>query len=297
MKEIKGIICALLTPLNEDESIDVEAAVTLTRSVAAGGANGILALGSTGESIALSREARKVFIKTVKENIPEDMPLLVGCGATSTKLAIEFSRDAEALGADGVIVTAPCFYPFGEDSLYKYFEEIADAVNIPVYLYNISRFVGTTLTASLVERLAKDSRIKGIKESDRNEELVQRLLQVTAHRDDFAVIQGSDRIFLKSFDWGCKAGVTVVGNVEPELPVKLYKAWAEGRREEAERLQKLLLEYVAAITCLGRYPQEMKAILEKRGVMKSVMTSPFMPLTEEEKEKIMTAWNGLEHQY
>lgn len=221
------------------------------------------------------------------------MPLLVGCGATSTKLAIRNCKDAQALGADGVIVTAPCFYPFGEDALSKYYEEIADAVDIPVYLYNISRFVGTTLTTSLVKRLSQDSRIKGIKESDRNEELVQQLIAVTAHREDFAVIQGSDRIFLKSFDWGCKAGVTVVGNVAPELPVRLYRAWADGRREEAQALQENLLHYVQAITCLGRYPQEMKAILAGRGMMKDIMTSPFVPLTDGEKKTVMAAWNEL----
>lgn len=293
MKEIKGILCALLTPLNEDESIDLRAAQQLTEAVVAGGTDGILALGSTGESIALTREARRSFISAVRKTIPGDMPLLAGCGATSTKLAIDYCRDAQELGADAVIVTAPCFYPFGEDSLYKYYEEIAESIDIPVYLYNISRFVGTTLTASLVKRLAADSRIKGIKESDRNEQLVQELIEVTKHRDDFAVIQGSDRIFLKSFDWGCKAGVTVVGNVEPELPVKLYRAWAEGRREDAEKLQELLLRYVSAITCLGRYPQEMKAILASQGMMKDVMTSPFMPLTDAEKAKLAAEWDAL----
>lgn len=293
MKEIKGILCALLTPLNEDESIDLDAAERLTEFVAAGGTNGILALGSTGESIALDREARNSFVKKVREYIPDEMPLLVGCGATSTKLAIRNCKDAQALGADGVIVTAPCFYPFGEDALSKYYEEVADAVDIPVYLYNISRFVRTTLTTSLVKRLSQDSRIKGIKESDRNEELVQQLIAVTAHREDFAVIQGSDRIFLKSFDWGCKAGVTVVGNVAPELPVRLYRAWADGRREEAQALQENLLHYVQAITCLGRYPQEMKAILAGRGMMKDIMTSPFVPLTDGEKKTVMAAWNEL----
>ena len=95
---------------------------------------------------------------------------------------------------------------------------------------------------------------------------MQELIAATRFRDDFSVIQGSDRILLKSFRWGCKAGVTVVGNVEPSLAPRLYDAWACGREEEAETLQKALLGYVAVITSQGRYPQEIKVILQEQGI-------------------------------
>ncbi len=296
MKTAEGIYCALVTPLNRDESIDVKGTEKLTEQVLSGGTHGILALGSTGEQIALTAKAKEEYLSNLRKFVPQDIPLMVGCGATSTKLAIENCLQAQANGADSVIVTAPCFYPFGEDQLVKYYEEIAEAIDIPVYLYNISRFVGTKLTASLVGRLAADPRIQGIKESDRDEQLVQDLVEVTRFRNDFSVIQGSDRIFLKSFQWGCKAGVTVVGNVEPSLAPKLYNTWKAGRMEEAEALQAKLLEYVAVITSQGKYPQEMKVILEDMGVCSDTMTSPYMPLTGAQKETLLAQWKNLVNQ-
>lgn len=293
MKSATGIYCALVTPLNRDETIDMAGTRRLAQRVLAGGVNGILALGSTGEQIALTTGAKATFLKTLREEVPADIPVMVGCGATSTKLAIENCLQAQDNGADAVIVTAPCFYPFGEDQLVKYYEEIAQAVDVPVYLYNISRFVGTKLTASLVSRLARDSRIQGIKESDRDEQLVQELITATKHREDFSVIQGSDRIFLKSFHWGCKAGVTVVSNVEPSLAPRLYDAWKNGREEEAERLQEKLLEYVAVITSEGKYPQEMKVILQDMGVCSETMTSPYIDLTEDRKAALLDKWKKL----
>lgn len=293
MNAAEGIYCALVTPLNKDESIDVSGVEKLTEKVLSGGTHGILALGSTGEQIALTSRSKEDYLRNLRRFVPENIPLMVGCGATSTKLAIENCIQAQENGADCVIVTAPCFYPFGEDQLVKYYEEIAQAIQIPVYLYNISRFVGTKLTASLVGRLAADSRIQGIKESDRDETLVRDLIEVTKHRSDFSVIQGSDRIFLKSFQWGCKAGVTVVGNVEPAIAPKLYNAWKEGRVAEAEALQEKLLEYVAVITSQGKYPQEMKVILEDMGICSDSMTSPYIPLTTEQKQTLLHSWNNL----
>lgn len=293
MKSATGIFCALVTPLNRDETIDVAGTQHLVERVLGGGVHGILALGSTGEQIALTSGAKEAFLKTLRREVPENIPLMVGCGATSTKLAIENCIQARDNGADAVIVTAPCFYPFGEDSLVRYYEEIAENVDLPVYLYNISRFVGTKLTASLVSRLAQDSRIQGIKESDRDEQLVQDLIAVTKHREDFSVIQGSDRIFLKSFRWGCKAGVTVVSNVAPSLAPRLYDAWKNGRDTEAEKLQQTLLDYVAVITSEGRYPQEMKVILQDSGICSEYMTSPYMDLTAQRKEILLNKWDAL----
>lgn len=293
MKAAEGIYCALVTPLNSDESIDIAGTEKLVEKVLTGGIHGILALGSTGEQIALTAAAKETFLKRLRRNIPAETPMMVGCGATSTRLAIENCLQAEECGADAVIVTAPCFYPFGEDSLVKYYEEIAQATRLPVYLYNISRIVGTKLTASLVSRLAADPRIQGIKESDRDEQLVRELVAATRFREDFSVIQGSDRIFLKSFQWGCKAGVTVVGNVAPSLAPRLYQAWKDGNEAEAEILQKKLLDYVAVITSQGRYPQELKVILEHMGVCGDTMTSPYLSFTDQQKDSIVSQWKRL----
>lgn len=286
MKEVKGILCALVTPLLPDESVDTEAVKRIVRHVDAGGTHGYLVLGSTGEQIALNREAKKAMVTTVKACIPEDKPLLVGCGATSTKLAIQNCLDAQQWGADAVIVTPPCFYPFNEDGLVKYFTEISEETEIPVYLYNISRFTKCKITANVVKRLLDNPKICGIKESDRDETLVQEILEVSHCRKDFVVIQGSDRIFLKSFRWGCQAGVTVVGNLVPNIAPAIYNAFKNGQQEVAEALQQKLLDWVGVVTALGKFPQELKTLMSWEGLCTAQMTSPYIPLTAEMEQNL-----------
>lgn len=297
MEAVKGILCATVTPLRADETVDTEAVGRICRHVVNGGVNGILVLGSTGEGLALDQEAKRAVIRATRENIPSAMPLIAGCGATSTKMAIDNIHDAEECGADAVILTPPCFYPFGDDALVTYFTECAQASHVPVYLYNISRFVGVRISPEVVRRLLDNPKIQGIKESDRDEAYVQELLNVSKDRKDFAVIQGSERIFLQSFDWGCPAGVTVVGNLAPDITPKLYKAWKEGNREEAERMQKKSLDYVKVITMLGMFPQELKTCMAYKGLCESHMTSPFPKMPESKREELIQALIELEKQY
>ncbi len=297
MKAAKGIYCALVTPLTEKEEIDVEGVEKLARHVIAGGVDGLLALGSTGEQIALARESKRRMLQTLRAVMPSDMPLMAGCGATSTKLAIENIRDAEEAGADAVILTPPCFYPFGDDALVAYFTQAAAAAHVPVYLYNISRFVGVRIGSDVVRRLLDNPMIMGIKESDRDEEYLQKLLDIAGQREDFAVIQGSERIFTKSFDRGCSAGVTVVGNLAPSIAPALYRAWREKRTQDAEALQRQLLEYVSVITLLGMFPQELKMCMSRKGICKPYMTSPFTAMTNRQRETLLCALAELEKKY
>lgn len=289
LSPLKGIICAMVTPLTQQEGIDEEAAQKITKHIVSGGVDSLLVLGSTGEQIALDSSAKQVMIKTVRQTLPGNMPLLVGCGATSTKLAIQNVHMAEENGADAVFVTPPCFYPFGETALYEYYHAIAHQSKVPVYLYNISRFVGVKIPVETVKMLLDDPMIMGIKQSDRDLEYVQRLLEVSKDRKDFGVLQGSERVFLESFDMGCPAGVTVVGNVQARPAVALYRAWCDGDREKAEKLQQLSLDYVKAITMLGMFPKEIKICLENMGFCSDRMTSPFLDVTSEQKNRVLDA--------
>ena len=296
MKLLEGILCACVTPLLEDEAIDRTAAKQMARHISQG-VNGVVALGSTGEQIALTRKAKRDFLEVMRETLPQGMPLLAGCGSTSTRLTLENCRDAERAGADAVIVTPPCFYSFDEDAVVRFYTEVADASHLPMYLYNISRCVGYAISERAVERLLAHPNIRGIKESDRNEALVQKLVQIAKNRPDFSVLQGSDRIFLKSFQWGCSAGVTVVGNLAPELAPALYAAFRRGDLARAEALQRELLDFVAVITMLGRFPLELKCLMQRKGLCGDKMTSPFVPLTQVEKETLFSAYEALQQKY
>lgn len=294
MKPAEGIYCALITPLTKDEQVDCEAAARITQYVSNAGMDGLLALGSTGEQIALTSKSKRDFIIAARNACP-DKPLIVGCGATGTKLTIENVHVAQELGADAVIITPPCFYPFGAAELTAYYNEIAQESAVPIYLYNITRFVGTRIPVETVRQLLNNPKIIGIKESDRDEAYVGELLEVAKERPDFSVLQGSERIFLKSFDLGCRAGVTVVGNLAPTIAPKMYRAWRENRREEAKKLQQELLDYAAVITMHGRFPQELKTAMSYKELCEPYMTSPFMPLDEVQIASLKEALDKLVH--
>ncbi len=297
METMRGILCALVTPLSENEDIDLDASARLTEYVVGGGVDGLLALGSTGEQIALTRGNKTAFLSAVRGSMPKTMPLIAGCGSTSTRLAIQNIADAQKAGADAVILTLPCFYPSGDDGMVRYFSEAAQAADVPVYLYNISRFVGSKIGLGAVRRLMDNPRIAGIKESDRDEEYFAALLAMAKeNRPDFNVIQGSDRLFLTSFRQGCGAGVTVIGNLAPAIAPMLWQAFGKGDILQAEALQSRLLEYVSLVTMFGMFPGELKYCISLKGICRAVMTSPFAPLTGGQRVKLTAAMEQLEQQ-
>ena len=290
---VKGIWCAIVTPLDENENVDREAARRIVRRVIGQGVDGLLLSGSTGEGIALTREAKADLIRTVR-NEAGSFPVMAGCGATSTKLAVANVHDAADAGADAVILTPPCFYPFGADALYDYYEAVAKESPLPVYLYNISRYVGLRIPVETVRRLKDDPKICGIKESDRDLDYLQELLDVTKDRPDFCVMEGSERVFSQSFDMGSPAGVTVVGNVDARPAVELYKAWLAGDREKVEALQKRTLDFVRVLTLLGMFPKELKICMKGLGILESDrMTSPFPEVTDEQRREVLNALREL----
>ena len=293
MKNIDGIICALVTPLTENERIDVASARRLTKHVVDGGVSGIIALGSTGEQISLVQKEKRVFLDTVRKQIPKSIPMIAGIGSTSTLNAIANGIDAKKSGADAIIVTPPCFYVHSDNELIKYYREIADAVDLPVYLYNISRYVKNKIGVSVAEELARDTRFAGIKESDRDFEYLKELLKIQEHYPNFNVVQGSDRILVESFLAGCRSGVAVTANLLPEMPIELYKSFLEGNIEKARALQDKILEYVGLIVKFGKFPCELKTILSWEGLCTKFMTSPYIMLDHgqedilrEEKRKL-----------
>jgi 4-hydroxy-tetrahydrodipicolinate synthase len=284
MDSIKGIICALVTPLTEDEKVDVESAKRLTRHVISGGISGIIALGSTGEQVSLTQKEKRIFMDTVREQIPESIPMIVGAGSTSTVNAIVNGIEAKKSGADAIIVTPPCFYTHSDDELIKYYREIADVVDLPLYLYNISRYAKNKISIPVVEELAKDTRFSGIKESDWDFEYLKELLKIQERYPHFDIIQGSDRLLIDSFLAGCSSGVAVTANMIPKLPVELYKNFLEGNIEKARVLQDEILEYVGLIGKFGKFPCELKAILSWEGLSTRIMTSPHIMLDSEQED-------------
>ena len=255
---LEGIICALITPLTEQEKIDERGVDKLLERVVGGGIKTLLALGSTGEQATLRDAEKRRLLQVVKNAMPAGVALIVGTGDTGTLRAIDNAKMAQDAGADAVIVTPPSYYLFDDGALLNYYERIAEAIELPIILYNISRYTGNKLSLELVKRLSADQRIIGIKDSDRDMDYFHKLLERTHAQKHFSVIQGSDRLFVESFVAGAPAGVSVTANIYPELTVSLYDHYRRGDIGGAQARQQRNLELVKVIIRHGCFPVELK---------------------------------------
>lgn len=291
--KLEGIICALLTPLTAEENIDREATGRLVDHVVSGGIRLVIALGSTGEQANLREREKQIFLEAVRQALPDKIPLIAGVGDTGTQRTIDNCRVAQDAGADALIVTPPSYYIFDDKALLEYYRKIADETKLPLILYNISRYTGNKLSADLVRQLCDHPRIIGIKDSDRDMDCFREFLRITQGRDDFAVIQGSDRVLLESFVAGSSAGVSVTANICPSLTVKLFENFARGDLTSAQNFQDKNLDLVKIIIRHGCFPVELKTAAAGMGLCSAAATSPFFALSAADAQNIVKDVNQL----
>lgn len=239
MPEIKGIIPPILTPMNDDESInEAELRHQVNRMIDAG-VSGVFALGTNGEAYALSHKEKVQVLKVVVDETKGRVPVYAGTGCPTTKETITLSKEAEEIGADILSVIVPYFAAASQDELYDHYKAVAESVKIPIVLYNIPARTGNALAPATVARLAKDvPNIMGAKDSSGNFDNMKQYIELT--RDigkDFSVLSGNDSLILPILMFGGKGGIAGCANVFPRTMVEIYEAWTAGDIERAKKVQ------------------------------------------------------------
>lgn len=237
--EIKGIIPPILTPMNADESInEKELRNQVNRQIDAG-VHGIFAFGTNGESYALTAAEKDKVLETVIEETNGRVPVYAGSGCITTKETIEMSRKAEKMGADVLSVITPYFAAASQDELYDHYMRVAEAVDMPIVLYNIPARTGNALAPATVARLAKDApNIVGAKDSSGNFDNMKQYIELTSDiGKDFSVLSGNDSLILPALVFGGKGGIAGCANVFPHTMVEIYEAFAKGDLECAKKVQ------------------------------------------------------------
>ena len=238
MPEIKGIIPPILTPMNEDESInETELRHQVNRMIDAG-VSGVFALGTNGEAYALSHKEKVSILKAVVDETKHRVPVYAGTGCP--KETITLSKEAEEIGADILSVIVPYFAAASQDELYAHYKAVAGAVKIPVVLYNIPARTGNALAPSTVARLARDiPNVLGAKDSSGNFDNMKQYIELTSDipGKDFAVLSGNDSLILPAMMFGGKGGIAGCANVFPHTMVEIYEAFKAGDIERAKKVQ------------------------------------------------------------
>lgn len=236
MPKIHGVIPAIVTPMNPDESINEDELRNQIRRQIAAGVHGLFVFGTNGEFYALSeREKLRILEITVEENDGR-LPVYAGTGCPTTADTIRLSKECEKIGADVLSVITPYFAACSQKELITHYEALAASVGIPIVLYNIPMRTNIAITPDTAARLAKIPGIAGIKDSSGSFDNILQYIERTADAG-FTVMSGNDSLLLWTLQAGGKGGVCGIANLFPETMVSIYELWKRGDFSAAKKAQ------------------------------------------------------------
>ena len=274
---ITGSLVALVTPMLENGDIDWKCLHDLVEYHIKEGTDGIVAVGTTGESSTLTVPEHCELIKRVVEQVDGRIPVIAGTGGNSTQEAILLSAEAKGLGADACLLVTPYYNKPTQEGLYRHFKAIADAVDIPQILYNVPGRTAVDMLPETVARLAGHKNIVGIKEATG---IVERGLQIRELcGEDFAIYSGDDATGMELMLQGANGVISVTNNVVPRKMHELCVAAVAGDRETAEAINDRL-DVLHNKLFVESNPIPVKWVLQEQGLIGSGIRLPLTPLSE-----------------
>ena len=284
-----GLMPAMVTPFDERGEVDLEATEAVVERFVEAGVDGISPLGSTGESTHLAADERRRFTEEVVRIVAGRVPLVVGVGSAGTREAVELARHAEGAGADAVLVVSPFYWTVGEEALLRHFAAVAEAVDIPVFIYNLPLLINTDLSASLIARIAAEyPNVAGIKDTTAQyTHTVEVLQEVKPVRPDFSVLAGFEPLILPSMLAGADGSICAFANVAPELFVDLVKAAREDDLQRAAELHRRVLFLLTLGAASDPPISAVKLAMKMLGVpISPTVRGPALTIPEEAHEKV-----------
>jgi 4-hydroxy-tetrahydrodipicolinate synthase len=275
---LRGSLVALITPMHEDGSIDWAALERLINWHIEEGTNGIVPVGTTGESATLAVEEHLEVVAKTVQVVAGRVPVVAGTGANSTAEAIHLTRQAAEAGADACLSVVPYYNKPTQEGLYRHFTAIADSTPLPVVLYNVPPRTACDMVAGTVGRLAAHERIVAIKEACGDAERVGELKAVVP--EDFIILSGEDAQTLRMMELGAVGTISVTANVLPKLMATFCAAFLDGDDAGARDLDARL-QPIHDILFVEPNPQPAKWALHEMGMVERGIRLPLIELSEE----------------
>jgi len=289
-KRIEGVIVASITPFTKEGEIDEGGLEAHVKFLGEKGVNGIFSSGTYGEGAMMSPDDHRQFNRRMVHAVNKhNMFVIAQVGAPSTRQVVQQAEIAAEAGVDAIAAVPAFYYKHDEEAIYSYYQDVSSATDLPFYIYNNPARTGFDITPEFLSRLIQLDNIIGMKDSSDRLLMFCRFKQVVG--DEFSLIIGTDDLVLSGFLMGANGTVVVTGNVFPEVPVKLYRAFKEGNYEKAVQLQYKMLEIRAALK--GPYIATYKAALEILGRKACYTRRPLRQLTANEKKELEVRLKGL----
>jgi 4-hydroxy-tetrahydrodipicolinate synthase len=281
-----GSLVALITPMGQDGSLDEQAYARFIDWQIEQGTQGIVPVGTTGESPTLTHDEHRRAVAIAVEVSRKRVPVLAGAGSNSTAEAIGLAQHARDVGADGVMIVTPYYNKPSQEGLFRHFTAIADAAGIPLVIYNIPSRCVIDMSVETMARLARHPHIMGVKDATAN--LTRPLHTRRACGSGFVQLSGEDHTVVSFLAAGGDGCISVTANVAPKLCAEIHAAWRAGRVEYAIALQDQLLPLHDAMFCEPS-PGPAKFAASLLGYCTPFLRLPLAPISEAAQDKVRAA--------
>lgn len=282
LSKFKGVFVALNAIFDENDCVDLETTKNLVKIYREKGVKGVYVCGSTGEGFLLSTEERMQVAEAVKQAAGDDFTVIVHVGCAGSKESILLAKHAEKIGVDAISAVPSVYYHLPPKSVEMHWNAIIDSTDLPFIIYNIPQLTAFHLPYDLFERMAKNPKVIGIKNSEEPVFNMERFRTIAG--DDFIIFNGSDEQFLGGRLMGADAGIGGTYGTMPELFVALDKYICDGEIEKAKALQYKINEIIFdLLACDSLYGAAKQVISVRFNVNAGQPRCPFLPVARDEK--------------
>lgn len=289
-KKFTGLYTAIITPFKNGK-VDKDALERIIQKQIKEGVDGIVPVGSTGESSTLSPEEHRDTVRTVIEIVNKRIPVVAGSGSNATAEAVQYSKEAQEDGADGLLIITPYCNKPSQKGLYAHYTEIAKEVKIPIIMYNIPGRTGVVLEADTTIALSKNPLIQGIKDASSNFESISRVIKET--NENFCVLSGNDDETMKIIQLGGDGVIAVTSNVIPSQMKKFIDLCLAGNFAEVEKLQLKYSKFFKDLF-IETNPLPVKTLMSELGYCDEEFRLPLTTMYDDKKEILLKTWKELQ---
>lgn len=287
--KFRGTHTALITPFNEDKSIDYAALEGLIEHQISNGISGLVILGTTGENPTITDTERQELMEFVLAKVYNRVPIIMGTGTNSTLTSIAYSQAAEKAGCDALLVVTPYYNKPTQEGLYQHFSAVAESVSLPIILYNVPGRTSRNIETSTIVKLAEIDNIIGVKEASGNMNQIRDVIIRTPR--DFLTLSGDDGIAYEVVKAGGDGVVSVITNAFPQEMSQLISSALKGNTAEADTWYKRL-NPLFDLCFVETNPQPIKAICAEYGLCKEEFRLPMVNMSPAARKNLLDKWNS-----
>lgn len=277
VRDLTGSIVALVTPFAKDGGIDFDALARLVDFHLQSGTDGLLVLGTTGESSTMTHEEDDAVVSAVVKQVAGRIPVIAGSGSNCTQTMVEKSLSYQRIGADGLLIITPYYNKSNEEGIYQHLKAVADTVEIPCILYNIPGRTGCSISLRNIERLAQHHNVMGLKEASGN---VAFAADAACFIDDgFHMYSGEDALTVPLMSLGASGTISVWANIEPQKVHAMCRAFMDGDVQAARDMQLEGLPLIHALFSEVN-PIPVKEAMAQMGMIEANYRLPLTAMSE-----------------